>query len=88
MALLHAKRYKQSYPFFKWLLTQRNDRGGFLGTQDTVVGLQALAMFHESLGRTTNKMNVQLNSDGKVHSFDVNHENALELQRIEVSLKF
>lgn len=33
----------QIVPIMKWLLAQRNEQGGFSSTQDTIVGLQALA---------------------------------------------
>ena len=29
----------------RWLISQRNDGGAFISTQDTVVGLQALATY-------------------------------------------
>lgn len=54
--------YKTSYTFLltvvqedldltrkitKWLIRQRNDGGAFRSTQDTVIGLQALATYQE-----------------------------------------
>ena len=33
----------------KWLGKQRNSRGGFVSTQDTVVALQALSMYSQNI---------------------------------------
>lgn len=45
LALAKANRTSDTLPYFKWLLAQRNDQGGFIGTQDTVMGLKALATY-------------------------------------------
>ncbi|XP_037812885.1 C3 and PZP-like alpha-2-macroglobulin domain-containing protein 8 [Lucilia sericata] len=45
LALLYTPG--QYLPIAKWLLEQRNVRGGFKSTQDTVVGLQALIKFFQ-----------------------------------------
>lgn len=42
-AFVEAGRLTDSARIMKWLVSQRNENGGFISTQDTVVGLQALA---------------------------------------------
>lgn len=88
LALLHNEKYSEGLPYFKWLLSQRNDRGGFHGTQDTVLGLQALAKYAERI--VTKENNVQMvitsNVANETH-IAVNAENALVLQTFEVFLK-
>lgn len=85
LALLHSEQYSKGLPYFKWLLSQRNDRGGFQGTQDTVLGLQALAKYAERIA--TKEHNVQIaitSSDANETHITVNAENALVLQTFEV----
>lgn len=85
LALLHSEQYSKGLPYFKWLLSQRNDRGGFQGTQDTVLGLQALAKYAERIA--TKENNVQMlitSSDANETHITVNAENALVLQTFEV----
>merc|ERR1712080_450991 len=42
----------------KWLAKQRNSRGGFVSTQDTVVALQALSMYSQRVTRIPLDMKV------------------------------
>ena len=39
----------QALPIMRWLIRQRNSNGGFSSTQDTVIGLEALAMIGSRL---------------------------------------
>lgn len=50
----------QALPIAKWLLVQRNENGGFGSTQDTLVGLLAVATFGENL--PTRDTNMQVNA--------------------------
>ncbi|XP_058980696.1 thioester-containing protein 1 allele S1 [Musca domestica] len=50
MALMSEKQSRnarEEQRIFKWLTEQRNERGGFKSTHDTVVGLEALVKFSE-----------------------------------------
>lgn len=49
LAILGAGASNEEVPILKWLLAQRSELGGFDSTQDTVVGLQALANIGESI---------------------------------------
>lgn len=85
MALMEADRMADALPYFRWLLTQRNDKGGFEGTQDTVLGLEALAKYAQRLSTKDN--NVQLRwktSEPEDINMNVNNENGLLLQTTEL----
>ncbi|KAK3099338.1 hypothetical protein FSP39_002832 [Pinctada imbricata] len=70
----------------KWLASQRNDRGGFVSTQDTVLAIQAFAefsalVFSENFNIRSNVRS--LGTDGFQQSFTINNQNALVLQEVE-----
>lgn len=62
----------------KWLLGQRNAEGGFISTQDTVVGLTALGKF--SLATRSNENCLTIKAAG--NEFHVNNDNAMVLQEV------
>lgn len=73
-------------PIVKWLLNQRNDQGGFEGTQDTIVGVEALANFAAKIATKENRVNIDVtSSDDSKFSFNVDKDNALVLQSQKVS---
>ncbi|XP_026273559.1 CD109 antigen isoform X2 [Frankliniella occidentalis] len=49
----------EALPIMQWLVSQRNSNGGFASTQDTVVGLQALASMAELISFPLGDMRVQ-----------------------------
>ncbi|XP_061388919.1 thioester-containing protein 1 allele R1-like [Musca vetustissima] len=62
MALLLEKQtrnIREEQEIFKWLAEQRNERGGFKSTHDTVVGLQALAAYSEKYN-TLDSLNLRV----------------------------
>uniref|UniRef100_A0A3Q0SE27 CD109 molecule n=1 Tax=Amphilophus citrinellus TaxID=61819 RepID=A0A3Q0SE27_AMPCI len=63
----------------KWLSQQRNDRGGFGSTQDTVVALQALSTFAALRETRDTDVTIRVNTDSStaVASFHINQENYL-----------
>uniref|UniRef100_A0AAX7SLZ8 CD109 molecule n=1 Tax=Astatotilapia calliptera TaxID=8154 RepID=A0AAX7SLZ8_ASTCA len=63
----------------KWLSQQRNHRGGFGSTQDTVVALQALSMFAARIGSHDTDVTIRVDIDPSttVASFQINNENYL-----------
>lgn len=85
LALLKAGRFAEGLPYFRWLLAQRNSQGGFEGTQDTVVGLHALATFADKIFSKDNNVQVTVKAPptNETH-FTVNTENSLVLQSEEV----
>ncbi|XP_029705401.1 CD109 antigen [Takifugu rubripes] len=63
----------------KWLSQQRNDRGGFRGTQDTVVALQALATWAALSQSHDIDLTVRVDTDeaAAVAVFYIDHNNYL-----------
>ncbi|XP_046559329.1 CD109 antigen-like isoform X2 [Haliotis rubra] len=45
LAYAHGQQLAEGRPYMKWLLTQQSGNGGFRSTQDTVIGLSALAEY-------------------------------------------
>ncbi|XP_063696587.1 CD109 antigen-like isoform X3 [Culicoides brevitarsis] len=81
LAYIAAGQEAAAFPILKWLVGQRNENGGFQSTQDTVVGIQALAAIGSKLA--SGSSNVQLSvhyGDGKEANINVNPGNALLLQ--------
>ncbi|XP_060799860.1 alpha-2-macroglobulin-like isoform X1 [Neoarius graeffei] len=64
-----------------WLVKQQNPYGGFSSTQDTVVALQALALYSSKVFNSDGSSTVTVkSSDGHSHNFDVNQNNKLLYQ--------
>lgn len=85
LTLMLSETDAECLPILKWLLTQRNEKGGFEGTQDTIVGIEALAKFAAKIiTKDTNaKITIDASNNTK-YSFDVNKENVLVLQSQKV----
>ncbi|KAG7168909.1 Alpha-2-macroglobulin-like 1, partial [Homarus americanus] len=77
------KRYQeQSRKIVKWLTTQRNGQGGFYSTQDTVVALQALAMYESQLYQGSLNVVATVTATGLSHPFTVTDDNKLLQQLV------
>ncbi|KAF5901964.1 alpha-2-macroglobulin-like, partial [Clarias magur] len=64
-----------------WLVKQQNPYGGFSSTQDTVVALQALALYSTKVFSSDGSSTVTVKSEGAdSHNFDVNQDNKLLYQ--------
>uniref|UniRef100_A0A3B4E5C7 Alpha-2-macroglobulin-like n=1 Tax=Pygocentrus nattereri TaxID=42514 RepID=A0A3B4E5C7_PYGNA len=64
-----------------WLVRQQNPYGGFSSTQDTVVALQALALYSTKVFSSDGSSTVTVQSAGKGSlDFDVNQDNKLLYQ--------
>lgn len=85
MAFLETGRTTEALSIMKWLITQRNENGGFQSTQDTVVGLQALAKLSTKTFTSNNDFHVTIKSPPSAHIFHVNSENSLVLQKHDLS---
>lgn len=84
-ALTLAGLETDAVPVLKWLISQRNDKGGFQSTQDTVVGLQALSNLAQKIYVPDNNINVVFEYNKGVQTqMNVNKNNALVLQKIEL----
>ena len=90
LAFCNLNRITEAANVAKWLMTQRNSLGGFSSTQDTVVGLQALAEFAERFSSASNDLNIKAiilfadNLGPMVHNFRVQKSNALVLQSFDL----
>lgn len=84
LTLLQREVDSDLIPIVKWLLNQRNDQGGFHGTQDTNIGIEALANFALKTKDGTVNINVRT-SGGDVFTFDVDKDNFLVLQSQKVN---
>lgn len=85
LALFEAKRYNEILPYFQWLLAQRNDKGGFIGTQDTVIGLEALAAYGRFISIADNNLQLKIQADTiEDRILNVKSSNALVLQTLDV----
>ena len=72
----------------KWLARQRNSRGGFVSTQDTVVALQALSMYSQAVTRIPLDMKVTVTekheSVSELGLFNLDSSNGLLLQVTQI----
>ena len=73
----------------KWLARQRNSRGGFVSTQDTVVGLAALSLYSQRVATDPLNMAVAVEETAQVKNqldtFALAEENKLLLQTERLS---
>lgn len=84
-AFLAADRISDALEIGKWLITQRNENGGFQSTQDTVVGLQALAKLAAKVYSSELDLSITLKSNApSTTNMNVNSGNALVLQKFEL----
>ncbi|XP_011863302.1 PREDICTED: CD109 antigen-like isoform X2 [Vollenhovia emeryi] len=82
--LLYLRRnlVADAIPVMKWLVKQRNTEGGFASTQDTVIGLQALAKLAEKLSRDTSSVRITFKYEDKGQgSISINSGNSMILQK-------
>merc|ERR1739838_591919 len=68
----------------RWLAQQRNGKGGFLSTQDTVVAIQALAKVSAMLHAKTGHFRVKFETKKKTEEFELNRGNRLLLHRADM----
>lgn len=84
--LANLEANQEVFPILKWLIAQRNPEGGFQSTQDTVVGITALAKVGEKMsgGASKNLNIVTRYGEGIEKSFRVTQDNALLYQAAEL----
>jgi len=86
-ALTYMKRGEvaNAFPIIKWLLSQRNENGGFISTQDTVVGLTALGKFAQATKANDTDVNIAIiYGEGKSMNWTLNDENLDVLNEKEI----
>lgn len=89
LTLVHNNQITDGLPIMKWLLSQQNENGGFQSTQDTVVGITALAKYAEKIafGESNAVIGVS-HKNGSESVINISKDNSLVLQTIEVNCKF
>ncbi|GAV02802.1 hypothetical protein RvY_13322-2 [Ramazzottius varieornatus] len=83
LAAVRNKDVEGGFPILAWLLTKRNQQGGFQSSQDTVVGLQAISEFARLTTTKDRNIQVKIQTDGYKKDLTIKEENALVLQTEE-----
>nr|DBA26422.1 TPA: hypothetical protein GDO54_010687 [Pyxicephalus adspersus] len=80
-------RIADGIPVMKWISQQRNQLGGYVSTQDTVMALQALSQFAAALPRGETSLVVNVTGPGSFvpKTFQVNSNLVLQRKQIEIS---
>lgn len=79
-AFVEAGRLADAVQIMKWLVSQRNENGGFVSSQDTVVGLQALSKVAAKMFSTNTDVDITIEHNGnEMYMPNVNERNALLL---------
>ncbi|GAB0100917.1 CD109 [Sergentomyia squamirostris] len=88
LTYMEAGIVEDALPVMRWLIGQRNSEGGFQSTQDTVVGITALAKFAEKISAGGGPPDLQLNvesENGEKSNLRVNKDNSLVLQSVKLN---
>ncbi|NWQ77754.1 A2ML1 protein, partial [Columbina picui] len=84
---LASHEIRKASQIVSWLIKQQNPYGGFASTQDTVVALEALALY---ASKTFNKdgpnLQVSLSSEGFNQNIRVDNTNRLLMQTVELPI--
>ncbi|KAK2720960.1 hypothetical protein QYM36_004745 [Artemia franciscana] len=80
LTYIHRGLVPEALPIMKWLVSKRNSQGGFESTQDTVIGLFALAELAERIIVSNTDVNVKFEFEGTEHLVYLRKENAMVLQ--------
>lgn len=84
-AYVQAGRLTDASRIMKWLVSQRNENGGFVSTQDTAVGLSALSKLAAKIYSPTSNLNVMVrHSNNQFSELHVNKTNALVLLKTDM----
>ncbi|XP_035739692.1 CD109 antigen-like isoform X1 [Vespa mandarinia] len=81
LTYLRRNLVAESIPIMKWLVKQRNSEGGFASTQDTVIGIYALAQLGEKLMVKDNSVFLTLVYEGGQNQLNINSRNSMILQK-------
>lgn len=85
LAYIQQNDLTNGRPIMKWLMTQINGKGGFMSTQDTVMGLQALSRYAELLSSADHDATVTFKTVGHADVvFTVDKDTSILLQKQEL----
>jgi len=77
-------RTTEALPILRWLMRQRNSQGGFQSTQDTVVGMSALAAVAAALEAPRTDVSVRFIFGQRGKNMRVSQSDALVMQKYEL----
>lgn len=81
MAFVTLEKHMQASQIVNWMLSVRQETGGFYTTTDTVVGIQALAMYAAKVYSLSTNIKIDLNYENNSElQFIINDDNRLTLQ--------
>ncbi|RWS11259.1 CD109 antigen-like protein [Dinothrombium tinctorium] len=85
MTLMKRDAISEALPVLRFLISNQNSRGGFSSTQDTVIGIQALASFATRVSNKNPSLNIEITSDEHpTKSISVNKQNSMVLQELRL----
>ncbi|XP_023288117.1 CD109 antigen isoform X2 [Orussus abietinus] len=88
LTYLRRNLITDSIPIMKWLVKQRNMEGGFASTQDTVIGIYALAKLGEKLATRSNNIAISFTYEGgEQKQLTINSGNSMILQKFVLPKK-
>lgn len=74
----------ESLAIMQWLISQRNDNGGFKSTQDTIVGLTALSKIAGKITATNTNIDITLKYLDKTSHTSITQAEAMVLKQLEL----
>ena len=85
LTLIKHERLPEALQAIKWLASQRNSRGGFKSTQDTMIALQAMAEYTLQITKSDNDLKLSVKA-GEDFAYEITEENELLLQSDKLNL--
>ena len=93
LSLVLEDRLSDALQAIKWLATNRNSRGGFVSTQDTIVALQAISEYSEKIRDFKPELRIvstvagaDKESAGQTDVYEITKDNELLFNRFKIPL--
>lgn len=71
----------EAFKAVQWMTRQRNAQGGFTSTQDTVIGLEALAKYATALSTDPTQLSVLMSTGNNDQVYKMSEDNKLVLSQ-------
>merc|ERR1719266_2823570 len=83
LSLTLKDKLSEALQAIRWLATNRNSRGGFVSTQDTMVALEAISEYSLKIGSEENNLQIKVSvgDETNLQSFTVDEGNKLVYQK-------
>eukprot|EP00095_Tigriopus_kingsejongensis_P009746 maker-scaffold1177_size57108-snap-gene-0.11 protein:Tk09746 transcript:maker-scaffold1177_size57108-snap-gene-0.11-mRNA-1 annotation:"alpha-2-macroglobiln splicing variant 1 precursor" len=86
LSLTLQDKLPEALKAIRWLATQRNSRGGFVSTQDTVVALQAMSQYSLKVKNEENDLKVSVKQgEEPAQEMALTNDNLLLLQKVKLA---